>query len=39
MTGAERAVEQATAFEERRLPSGLTVLVRTMPGFSGVHAV
>ena len=26
MTGAERAVEQATAFEERRLPSGLTVL-------------
>lgn len=38
MTGNE-ALKQAVADERRVLPSGLTVLVRSMPGYSSTHAI
>lgn len=34
-----QAARAAAAYETEILPSGLTVLVRPMPGYSGVHAV
>lgn len=34
-----KAAETAAACQQKVLPSGLTVLVRPMPGYSGVHAV
>lgn len=34
-----RAVREAAAFESAVLENGLTVRVRTMPGFTGLHAV
>ncbi len=39
MNDVNRAIEKATAFEKRVMPSGLTVLVHPMEGFAGVHAV
>ena len=35
----QTVLEQAVADQWKVLPSGLTVLVRPMPGFSGIHAV
>ena len=34
-----KAAQAAAAYQQKTLPSGLTVLVRPMPGYSGVHAV
>ncbi len=39
MTDVMQAAQRATHYSTRRLPSGLTVLVRPMPGYSGVHAM
>lgn len=36
---AQKAVELATAFEQKILPCGLTVIVHSMPGYKGVHAI
>lgn len=35
----QTALEQAAADQWRVLPSGLTVLVRPMPGYSGTHVI
>ena len=34
-----RALTEAAADEWKVLPSGLTVLVRPMPGYSGTHVI
>ena len=36
---ANEAIRQATAFESCTLENGLKILVKPMPGFTGVHAV
>ena len=39
MTDVMQAAQRATHYSTHILPSGLTVLVRPMPGYSGVHAM
>ena len=39
MKQAYEAIEKATRFEKKVLDNGLTVLVHSMPGFTGVHAI
>ncbi len=36
---ANRALQEAAADEWKVLPSGLTVIVRPMPGYSGTHVI
>ena len=35
----QTVLEQAVADQWKVLPSGLTVIVRSMPGYSGTHVI